>query len=425
MLRAFRANFRKDSSVSSPNVPSGPGERRLRLPRLLGAIAVLVAALVLGYSIFTEKPAPLPAATETPKDIAASFESIQGNVKTRGVGGLDWRTAEMRVPLRKSDLVRTYPSSSAEIKFFDETRVTVRPDSLITIEETSKDPNSTSSKVAWKVSSGEINYETTQKAGGSTEAVTPTFRLALEGNSAGTMRVGEGGLTAVAQLAGAANIETKTGQKIRLGANEGLKVDASGKAGAKQVLPDPPLGKAPGASGKLSLAEGAPVPLEWSASAGASAYRVLIESRNASAKEVVFDRNGLKGTSAAVPGLGGGEFTFRVAGLTDDGVQGKFSEPVAFSIERTAAPRPVVAAPAPLLVIEAFEARNNVLRLVGKTEPGARLTVNGDPVTVQPDGSFREFVTLARKQGELRVVIRSTSSSGGVAEETRTLPPGQ
>jgi len=78
-----------------------------------------------------------------------------------------------------------------------------------------------------------------------------------------------------------------------------------------------------------------------------------------------------------------------------------------------------------VLVIEAFEARSNVLRLVGKTEPGTRLTVNGDPVTVQPDGTFREFVTLARKQGEQRVVIRATSPSGGVAEETRTLPPGQ
>ncbi len=412
--------------MSNVNVPSGPGDRRLRVWRLLGAIAILVAALALGYNLLQEKPPAPPTAAEAPKDIAASFESIQGNVKTRGVGGLDWRTAEIRVPLRKSDLVRTYPSSSAEIKFFDETRVTVRPDSLITIEETSKDPNSTSSKVAWKVSSGEINYETTQKNGGSTEAVTPTFRLALEGNSAGTMRVGEGGLTAVAQLAGAANIETKTGQKIRLGANEGLKVDATGKAGAKQVLPDPPTAAAPGgASGLLSLPEGAPVPLSWSASAGASSYRVQVEQKNGAEREVVFDRNGMKGTSASIPGLSGGEFTFRVAGLTDDGVQGKFSSTVAFKVERVAPPRPTTTAPAPVLVIEAFEARNNVLRLVGKTEPGSRLTVNGDPVTVQPDGSFREFVTLARKQGEQRVVIRSTSASGGVAEETRTLPPGQ
>ncbi len=92
---------------------------------------------------------------------------------------------------------------------------------------------------------------------------------------------------------------------------------------------------------------------------------------------------------------------------------------------RAAAPSTVAGAATPLLVIESFEARNNVIRLVGKTEPGARLTVNGDPVTVQPDGSFREFVTLARKEGEQRVVIRSTSLAGGVAEETRTLAPGR
>lgn len=408
--------------MSSANVPEGPGDRRLRLPRLLGALGLLVIALLLGYSMFGEKSAPPAPTTEAPKDIAASFLAIQGNVKTRGVGGLDWRTAEMRAPLRKSDLVRTYPSSSAEIKFFDETRVTVRPDSLITIEETSKDPNSTSSKVAWKVSSGEINYETTRKSGGSTEAVTPTFRLALEGNSAGTMRVGEGGLTAVAQLAGAANIETKTGQKIRLGANEGLKVDATGKAGAKQILPEPPIAKP---LGRLTLPEGAPVRVEWSASGGASSYRVQIEAKAGTGSEVAFDKNGLRGTSVSIPSLASGDFTLRVAGLTEDGVQGKFSEAVAFSVERTAAPVPTVTVAPPALVIEAFEARNNVLRLVGKTVPGARLTVNGDPVTVQPDGSFREFVTLARKQGEQRVVIRATSPSGGVAEETRTLPPGQ
>ena len=180
-----------------------------------------------------------------------------------------------------------------------------------------------------------------------------------------------------------------------------------------------------GASGALSLAEGAPLVVSWSASAGAAAYRVQIEAKTTTGHDVVFDQNGLKGISASIPGLGAGGFTFRVAGLTLDGVQGKFSAPVSFTVERSAPVRPILATPAPLLVIEAFEARNNVIRLVGKTEPGARLTVNGDSVTVQPDGSFREFVTLARKQGEQRVVIRSTSRAGGVAEETRTLTSGQ
>lgn len=413
--------------MSSDNVPSGLRDQRRRLSWWHLAIFALVAALTLGYFLLPGKPAAPLSVNDAPKDVAALFESIQGNVKTRGVGGLDWKTAEVKVPLRKSDLVRTYPSSSAEIKFFDDTRVTVRPDSLITIEETSQDPNSTSRNVSWKVTSGEINYETARKDGGSTEAVTPTFRLALEGNSAGTMRVSEGGLTAVAQLSGAANIRTKTGERIRLGANEGLRVDASGKAGAKQVLPDAPSASAPGGTlGLAPLPEGAPVVLSWSPAAGAAAYRVQVESKPPADREVLFDHDGLKGTSASIPGLPEGDFTFRVAGLTQDGVQGKFSELVSFRVERAVAvAAAAVGTRAPFLVIEVFEARNNVIRLVGKTEPGARLTVNGDPVTVQPDGSFREFVTLARKQGEQRVVIRSTSLAGGVAEETRTLTSGQ
>ncbi|MBK5254662.1 MAG: FecR domain-containing protein [Vicinamibacteria bacterium] len=406
--------------MSNPNLTTGSGNRRLRAARLVAALSFLVAVPVLGFFLLREERPKAPE-PEAQKDVAAMFESVQGNVKTRGVGGLDWKTAEVKVPLRRSDLVRTYPSSSAEIRFFDETRVTVRPDSLITIEETSRDPNSTSSRVAWKVTSGEINYETARKEG-STEAVTPTFRLALEGNSAGTMRVGEGGQTAVAQLSGAASIETKSGEKIRLVANEGLRVDASGKAGAKEILPDPPSGNAPGGDAHLiSLAEGAPVSLSWTASAGAAAYRVQVESKNSGSQEVVFDRDGLPGTTASIPGLTEGDFSFRVAGLTQDGVQGRFSIAVSFKVERTPPPPPRVAPPS--LVIEAFEARNNVLRLVGKTEPGARLTVNGDPVTVQSDGSFSEFVTLARREGEQRVVIRSTSLTGGVAEETRTLAP--
>ena len=51
--------------------------------------------------------------------------------------------------------------------------------------------------------------------------------------------------------------------------------------------------------------------------------------------------------------------------------------------------------------------------------------VNGAAVAVQADGTFKEFVTLARRQGEQKVVIRSTAANGSVAEETRTLPPGQ
>ena len=413
--------------MSNVNSASGSKDRRLRGPRVvLAGLAVLLFAIIAYFSL---QRAPTPVApVELPKDVAAEFVSIVGNVKTRGVGGLDWKTAAMNAPLRKSDLVRTYPSSSAEIKFFDDTRVTVRSDSLITIEETSHDAGSAAGKVAWKVSSGEINYATSQRAVGLTEAVTPTFRLAIEGNSAGTMRVGESGQAAVAQLSGAANLRTKTGEDIRLSANEGVSVDASGKAGLKQVLPSIPVLNNPGGNGVMVLAESEPVTLSWTSASGAAAYRLLVEAAGGGGREVVFDKSGVKGTKANPSGVTKGAFSFRVAAMTADGVQGRFSEPMKFSVDRAAPLLPSQATtnnPPPMLVIEVFEARSNVIRLAGKTEPGARLTVNGDAITVQADGSFREFVTLARKQGEQRVVIRATSVAGGVAEETRTVAAGQ
>ena len=148
----------------------------------------------------------------------------------------------------------------------------------------------------------------------------------------------------------------------------------------------------------------------------------------AGGREVVLDRDNVRGTRISIPGLAAGEYVFRVAAQTEDGVQGRFSESITFKLERKQGmvTTPVVAKGAvPRLVIEVFEARSNVVRLVGRTEPGATLTVNGDAMTVQPDGSFQEFVTLARKQGEQRVVIRATSAAGVVAEVTRTLPSGQ
>ena len=418
--RRQRVTKTHEDHLSNPDTSSTAGERRVRVSRVLAMVGLLAVAGGLLYVVTGgDGSAPPPPVPEGTKDVTAEFEQIQGNVKTRAVGGLDWKTAVNTVPLRRSDLVRTYPASSAEIKFFDETRVSVRPDSLITIEETTQPSGNAKGRVSWRVSSGEINYETKDNRGGLAEAVTPTFRLALEGNSAGTMRVSESGLTSVAQLAGVANIETKTGQKIRLAANEGLRVDATGKAGPKQVLPDAPILNGP-TNGTVSLPEGAPFSLSWSAATGAYAYRVVAELAGA----VVFDRDSVRGTAVQIPAVTRGDFTFRVAGLTEDGVSGRFSKSMKVTVTRTAAPV-VRAAPAPVLVIEAFEARSNVLRIAGKTDPGARLTVNGDPVAVRPDGSFREFVTLARRDTGQRVVIRATSPAGGVTEEARTLPSGQ
>jgi hypothetical protein len=67
--------------------------------------------------------------------------------------------------------------------------------------------------------------------------------------------------------------------------------------------------------------------------------------------------------------------------------------------------------------------RTNILQVKGRTEPGASVTVNGQPVDVQEDGTFNEYITLD-KPGRQVVTIRSTGLSGGVREEKRSVVVG-
>jgi hypothetical protein len=382
----------------------------------LGALAVVLLG-GLGYAVYPRlQPAPSP--TPEPVDVAARFTSLSGDVRVRTVGGLEWSSATMATQLRRNDLLRTYPAASAEIRFMDDTRVVVRPDSLITIEESTRDPNANSTAISWKINEGEINYETSGRGGGSTEAVTPTFRLSLDGGAAGTVRVTADKQATIAQRSGSATIQLASGETTRLSANEGVIVDAAGKVGAKQTLPTIPPIPAPGdGSGVLSLAEGAPATLGWPVAAGATSYRVVVETAGAAVRTVL-DRKGVGENRVRVPGLPTGDYSFRVAPETASGLEGAFSPRIAFKIQRLAsAPSPP--ATTATLRIEAFEVRGNVVRLAGRTDPGARLTVNGSPVPVQPDGSFREFVTLSLRPGDDRVVVRAVNPAGGVAEETR------
>ena len=144
------------------------------------AVGGLVLAAGLVYYFVFARAQRAPAETPAPpiSVTAARFRSLEGNVRVKPVGQFEWIPADSNMILRKSDLVRTGPGAAAEIAFFDGTVVHVRPDSLITIEETSEDPSTKRRKVAWHISSGEVNFQTVRRnvPGGAAEISTPTVR---------------------------------------------------------------------------------------------------------------------------------------------------------------------------------------------------------------------------------------------------------
>ena len=75
--------------------------------------------------------------TPEPGPQQAHFTNIDGNVRVRKAGTNTWITADYSLVLEKGDVVQTSPEGVAKIVFTDGTNYTVKPGSLITIQESS------------------------------------------------------------------------------------------------------------------------------------------------------------------------------------------------------------------------------------------------------------------------------------------------
>ena len=186
---------------------------------LAGGALVLLGALA--FSVFykpTPPPPPMPASIET----GARFERIDGSVQVKRAGTLEWIAATRAVVLRQNDLVRTGSGASAEIHFADGMVFNVRPDSLITIEESSQNPLSRQQRTALSIQSGEANFQTAARnVPGSTTISTPTVRTTAERETAGSIQVAESGATGLRIFSGRGEAQTQGGQRIALASNEG------------------------------------------------------------------------------------------------------------------------------------------------------------------------------------------------------------
>ena len=385
------------------------------------AVGVVLVAAAAYYYFYVRNPAPPPPPAETViTQPTAHFSGIEGMVKVKAVGTFEWVTADSSMALKKSDIVRTGAGSAAEIRFFDGTVVAVGADSLIMIEASSSDPSSRRAKVGWRVSNGKVEFQVPARgaAGGEAEISTPTVTARTETAAAGAISVEQSGESDVRVYGGQLVARTKTGDTIQLTQNEGVKIDQSGKAGLEVKLPASPVLLSPANQSEVAYPDPtrAITLLAWKPVAEAVAYQVLLDYSPHFNRPLV-DRGGIKESSVEVRGLDTGKYYWRVAAVDRDGVSGKFSDFARFTVAR---PSGAVQGdgPPPPLTIDTVDVRANILQIKGRTEPGATVTVNGQRVDVQGDGSFNEFIQLA-KVGRQFVVIKAIGINGGENEQRR------
>src|SRR5258708_4553717 len=95
----------------------------------------------------------------------AKFVNLDGKVEVKKVNSVQWVVADFRTTLDKGDQIKTGSDGAARITFGDRTTYTIKPDSLVVVEENSTENNKPSSS-GIGITTGQVDW------------ATPTFTLA-------------------------------------------------------------------------------------------------------------------------------------------------------------------------------------------------------------------------------------------------------
>jgi hypothetical protein len=327
----------------------------------------------------------------------AQFISAQGDVEYRRSGTNEWQEARSHIPLRPGDSIRTADGGSAEITFADGTLYTVRPNTQLLVS-------------ALNVSSGKPAEQAIEMDYGWVDLSTHQVPSAVKTPSA----------TAHVHEATEAFVSVdRTTSKGRFGAVRGL-VDLASASGLTRQIRDQQQVVQQGA--ELSEAKpliGAPqllapddnfqidaesgnrrVLLKWAPAAGARRYALQVSANHLFVGNVIDVENRTK-TEATLEARGEGTFNWRVAGFGGDGLLGPWSEERSFRIPSLrggamAAGREAKDTTPPRLDLEDVKSYGNIFIVGGRSEPGARIEINGELVKSNADGSFTKTVQLSQ-----------------------------
>jgi hypothetical protein len=115
------------------------------------------------------------------------------------------------------------------------------------------------------------------------------------------------------------------------------------------------------------------------------------------------------GTSVEVSGLDAGDYFWNVTAINAHKRSSEPSDTYKFTLVAQGKSQEM------LLEVDGTQLHGNVVEVIGRTEPGAALIVNGQPVAnILTDGRFRYFTDpLAR--GSQTIVITGQNRRGGTA----------
>jgi hypothetical protein len=384
---------------------------------------ILLAAAIIGAGVYLAKPELYATVLKKINDQVsgpdkgtlsddqkhAKFVNLDGKVQVKKVNSVRWVEADFRTVLDKGDLVQTGSDANARITFADGTIYTVKPDTLVTVEENTTESNKPTS-VAVSINHGQVDLRTPNwsspdsRAGVSTEDV----NAQLHSNSRAAVKSDpERRESEILVSSGSAQVQ-RGQEKIDLAPFEKLTIPNGGPIQKSIVLAPPdlvePLNLAPIVAESPKLF---PVHFEWKAVPNAVSYTVRVSTTAMFTKTVKEAKVG--GTSADLSGLDSGEYFWNVIATDGKKQNSDVSEIFKFTLVAQGKAQAMV------LEIDGTQLHGHVAEIMGRTEPGAALIVNGQSVpNISPDGAFRHF-TQQLEPGQHTISIIGSNRRGGTA----------
>ncbi len=339
----------------------------------------------------------------------ARFVNLDGKVQVKKVNSVQWVNADYQLTLDKGDLIQTDSEGVARIAFADGTTYTVKGDTLVTVEENNVSSDQPT-KVAVHISSGQVDLTT-----GAWEAPGSKAEVSFE-NAVASLRANSHAAVRSDPMTQEQEITVSSGsaefnrgaEHLDIGQWQRVSFPTGGTVTTSQVLAPPdllePLNLQP-----IIVADPShdPVHFSWKAVATAKLYdfqtsTTMMFNRVVAEKKVAT-------TSVDVTGLEPGNYFWRVRAVDEKNQLSETSEAHKFTLVVQGKEQDM------LLEVDNTELQGNVVEVIGRTEPGAALIVNGEQVAdIKSDGHFRYF-TQPMTRGSHPIVITGQNRRGGTA----------
>ena len=386
---------------------------------LLVALIVLAGMFIVFpsmYSAVTRKISTAMASSDgesaSSLQTQAKFVNLDGKVQVKKVNSVQWVDADYRTALDKGDLVQTGTDGYARVTFADGTFYTVKPGTLITVEENSMASNRPTS-VAVRINTGAVDLATPNwTSPGSKAAVSiEDAKAELRPNSRAAVKSDKDTKESEIVVSNGSAVLQRGQEKVEVSQWQKASVPSSGTITKSEVLAPPdllePLNLAPIIA---ENAKSALIHFEWKPVQDAVTYSLRISTTSMFTK-TVREVTVVKGTSADLSGLDAGDYFWDVIATNAKKMSSDVSDPYKFTLVAQGKAQEMT------LEIQDTHLVGRAVEITGRTEPGAALIINGQHVpNIAPDGTFRHF-TEPLLPGEHTIVVIGQNRRGGTAKQ--------